>query len=50
MVIDSGKIARFGGDCWPYAFDGGRVGGERSELFILFDGVIYIILMSCLKK
>ena len=48
MVTDSGRIARFGGDCWPYAFDERRVGRERSELFILFDGVIYIILMSCM--
>ena len=48
MVTNGGRIARFGGDCWLYAFDGGRVGKERSELFILFDGVIYIILMSCM--
>ena len=48
MVTDNGRIARFGGDCWLYAFDGGRVRRERSELFILFVGVIYIILMSCM--
>ena len=46
MVTDGGRIARFGGDCWPCAFDGGRVGRERSELFIFFNGVVYIILMS----
>ena len=48
MVIDNGRIARFSGDCWPCAFDEGRMGRERSELFILFDGVVYIILMSCM--
>ena len=48
MVVGSGEIARFGGDCWLCWFGGGREGRERSELFILFDGVVYIILMSCM--
>ena len=45
MVASSGGIARFGGNCRLCWFDRER-GRERSELFILFDGVVYIILMS----
>ena len=47
MVASSGGIARFGGNCRLCWFDRERERGrERSELFILFDGVVYIILMS----
>ena len=47
MVASSGGIARFGGNCKLCGFDGER-GRERGKFFILFDSVVYIILMNCM--
>ena len=46
-MVDGDGGTRFGGDCWLCVFDGGR---ERSELFILFDRIVYIILINCMSK
>ena len=52
-MVDGDGGTRFGGDCWLCVFDGGRErweGRERSELFILFDRIVYIILINCMSK
>ena len=58
-MVGGGGIVRFGGDCRLCWSDGERERKKgrneerwerrgRSELFFLFDGVVYIILMSCM--
>ena len=57
MVAGDGGIG-FGGDCWLCGFDRGKEKEmeerdgreERSELFILFDRIVYIILINCMSK